>query len=55
MTVVEGKIHPMFFERHRVILGRALDDLDLFDADLVPARDAGCPLVLAYPSADDDR
>ncbi len=54
VAVVEGKIHAVLFERHRVILGGGLDDFYLLDADLIPTGDSGCALVLAHRSADDD-
>ena len=35
MPVIEGKIDPMFFEPHRVIISRDLHDFEISDTDFV--------------------
>ncbi len=55
MAVVEGKIHALFFERHRVVFAGQLDDFDILDANLVATRDAGGALVFPHRTGDDHR
>ena len=55
MPVIEGEIHPLFFERHWIIFASQLDNFDISHTKLVATRDARSARIGAHRTGDDNR